>query len=195
VREAERRVRGVPPPTGGLGQWPLTEAVARCHFKLMAYKDEYEVARLYTNGQFLERAREQFEGDYKLKFNLAPPLLAPRNAKGEPVKSEYGPWVFAAFRVLAKLRRLRGTWLDVFGRTEERRAERALIDQYEATIAGLLPRLAEDNVAQAVDIASIPEQIRGYGYVKERQVKAAMARQRELLARFGASREAPATVG
>ncbi|HRO28471.1 MAG TPA: indolepyruvate ferredoxin oxidoreductase family protein, partial [Luteimonas sp.] len=173
VREAER----VKAP----GSTDLSEAVARYFFKLMAYKDEYEVARLYTSGEFLRRIEQQFDGDYKLRFHLAPPLLAKRNDKGELVKREYGPWMLKAFGLLAKLRFLRGGTFDVFGRTEERRMERALIDDYERTIGGLLDRLDGGNVDLAAEIAGIPEHIRGYGHVKEAHLHAAKAREMELL--------------
>ena len=134
----------------GEGSSRLTEAVARYFFKLMAYKDEYEVARLYTDGAFEQRLAAQFEGDYKLVFNLAPPLLARRNPKGELVKQEFGPWMFKAFRLLARLRRLRGTPLDPFGRTAERRTERRLIDDYEALIDRLVAGLDEQRLGVAV---------------------------------------------
>ncbi|TNY29889.1 hypothetical protein BV505_02510, partial [Thermomonas haemolytica] len=150
-------------------------------FKLMAYKDEYEVARLYTSDEFKRRLEQQFEGDYTLHFHLAPPLLARKNAQGQLQKREYGPWVFTAFRVLAKLRFLRGTPLDVFGYTAERRGERALIDAYQRTVAGLLEKLDAGNIGLAAQIASIPEHIRGYGHVKEAHLHKAMARQAELL--------------
>ena len=163
------------------GSTDLTEAVARYAFKLMAYKDEYEVARLYTSGDFQRRLQQQFEGDYKLHFHLAPPLLAKKNARGELVKREYGPWVFGAFRLLAKLRFLRGGALDVFGYTDERRTERRLIGDYEATIAGLLDKLDGGNVDLAARIASIPEHIRGYGHVKHAHLEKAKAREAELL--------------
>ena len=163
------------------GSSDLSEAVARYFFKLMAYKDEYEVARLYTSGDFRRKLEAQFEGDYKLRFHLAPPLLAKKNAQGQLQKKEYGPWVFTAFRVLAKLRFLRGTPLDLFGYTAERRSERALIEEYENTVAGLLDKLDAGNVDLAADIASIPEHIRGYGHVKEAHLHKAMARQAELL--------------
>ena len=159
----------------------LTEAVARYAFKLMAYKDEYEVARLYTSGEFRRRLEQQFEGDFKLRFHLAPPLLAKRNAKGELVKQAYGPWVFTAFKLMAKLKFLRGGALDVFGRTEERRMERALIEDYFRTIEALLPKLDRGNVDLAAEIASIPEHIRGYGHVKEAHLEKAKAREAELL--------------
>jgi indolepyruvate ferredoxin oxidoreductase len=177
VRQAEaQRAKGA---TG------LTEAVVKYYFKLMAYKDEYEVARLYTSGEFEEKLEAQFEGKYELRFHLAPPLLAKRDpATGELRKAEYGPWVWRAFKLLAKLRFLRGSALDVFGRTEERRTERALIGQYEATVRELVGRLDRDNHALAVQIASIPEEIRGYGHVKERHLKAAKAKEAALLEAF-----------
>ncbi|WP_242165482.1 indolepyruvate ferredoxin oxidoreductase family protein [Lysobacter sp. M15] len=168
------------------GATDLSEAVARYFFKLMAYKDEYEVARLYTSGEFRRRLEQQFDGDYKVHFHLAPPLLAKKNAKGELIKREYGPWVFTAFRLLARLRGLRGTMLDVFGYTAERRGERQLIARYQATIEGLLDRLDGENVGLAAEIASIPEQIRGYGHVKEAHLHKARAREAQLLAQWSA---------
>ncbi|MBL8381472.1 MAG: indolepyruvate ferredoxin oxidoreductase family protein [Burkholderiales bacterium] len=164
-----------------VGGTRLAEAVARYCFKLMAYKDEYEVARLYADPAFMEKVRGQFDGDYKLRFHLAPPLLARRNDKGELVKKAYGPWVFKAFGLLAKLKGLRGTAFDIFGRTEERRTERALIGAYQATVSGLLGGLSKENIDTAVAIASIPEEIRGYGHVKERHLKAAQAKEAALL--------------
>jgi len=166
------------------GSTALTEAVARYAFKLMAYKDEYEVARLYTSGPFLRRLQQQFEGGYTLRFHLAPPLLADRDEQGRLVKREYGPWMLTAFRWLAKLKFLRGTAFDPFGRTAERRAERQLIDDYFATVGRLLARLDAGNLDLAVEIARIPEQIRGYGHVKEAHLQRALARQAELLARW-----------
>jgi indolepyruvate ferredoxin oxidoreductase len=159
----------------------LAEAVTRYAFKLMAYKDEYEVARLYTSGEFEKEIRETFDGDYKLRFNLAPPLFAKKDAEGHLRKAEYGTWVFGAFKLLAKLKGLRGTALDVFGYTAERKGERRLIEEYFATIDTLLAALDHDNHALAVEIASIPEQIRGYGHVKERHLAAAMMRQNDLM--------------
>ena len=164
------------------GSTALAEAVARYAFKLMAYKDEYEVARLYTSGDFEQRIRDAFDGDFKLHFNLAPPLFAKKDAEGRLKKAEYGPWMFTAFRLLAKLRGLRGSMLDPFGHTAERRMERRLIADYGRTIDELLAGLRADNLALAVDIASVPELIRGYGHVKERHHAAAMERQDALLA-------------
>jgi indolepyruvate ferredoxin oxidoreductase len=166
------------------GSTALTEAVARHAFKLMAYKDEYEVARLYTSGAFEQQLRQQFEGDYQVRFHLAPPLFAKRDANGQLLKREYGPWVFTAFKWLARCRRLRGTPLDVFGRTAERRGERQLIVDYAATVASLLDRLDADNVGLAARIAGIPEQIRGYGHVKEAHLREAKALEARLLAQW-----------
>lgn len=166
----------------------LTEAVARYLFKLMAYKDEYEVARLYTSAasgtKFADKIGAMFEGDYKLKFHLAPPLLAKRDANGHLIKREYGPWMMQAFGLLAKLKFLRGGPFDVFGYSAERRTERRLIDEYRATIGALLSKLNADNLAQAAAIAAIPEEIRGYGHVKERHLKAAKEKEARLLAQF-----------
>jgi len=156
--------------------------VARYYFKLMAYKDEYEVARLYTDPAFMEKIRAQFEGDYQLKFYLAPPMFARRDNNGELVKKQYGSWMFKAFGLLARLKGLRGTAFDIFGRTEERRTERALIAEYRATLGDLLGSLSKANLDTAVAIASVPEDIRGYGHVKERHLKAARDKRAALLA-------------
>ena len=180
VRDAEQRVAP--------GSTDLSEAVARYAFKLMAYKDEYEVARLYTSGEFQRRLASQFEGDYKVHFHLAPPLLAKKDAQGRLMKREYGPWVFTVFKLVAKLRFLRGGVFDVFGKTEERRMERRLIEEYFAIVDRLLARLDAGNLALAAEIASIPEHIRGYGHVKEAHLHKAKAREADLLAKF----EAPA---
>ncbi|NRR30814.1 indolepyruvate ferredoxin oxidoreductase family protein [Oxalobacteraceae bacterium] len=162
----------------------LSEAVARYLYKLMAYKDEYEVARLYTDGAFQQKIAGMFEGDIKLKFHLAPPLLAKHDSKGQLIKQEFGPWMMKAFGVLAKFKGLRGTALDVFGYTAERKMERALIVEYRQTVEALLPKLTEANLGQAVAIASIPEDIRGYGHVKERHLKSAKEKEAALLAAF-----------
>jgi indolepyruvate ferredoxin oxidoreductase len=168
--------------------------VARYYFKLLAIKDEYEVARLYTDGEFAKRVAAQFEGDYKLVFHLAPPLTnKPDPVTGEAKKKTYGPWMMSAFRVLAKMKGLRGTAFDVFGRSAERKQERQLVTDYEALIKEMLPNLAEHNHAVAVELASIPEHIRGYGHVKERHLKAAKAREAALVEAFRAARPAQAT--
>lgn len=166
------------------GSTALTETVARYYFKLMAYKDEYEVARLYTSGEFQRRLQQQFEGDFQVHFHLAPPLFAKKDEQGRLVKQEYGPWMLKAFGLLAKLKFLRGGTFDIFGRTEERRGERQLIADYEQTVALLLEGLSDDRVALAVGIASIPEHIRGYGHVKEAHLHKAKAREAVLLAQW-----------
>jgi indolepyruvate ferredoxin oxidoreductase len=167
------------------GRTGLAEAVATSLYKLMAYKDEYEVARLYTDGAFLDKIHQQFEGDFKLKFNLAPPLLASRDpATGHLIKGEYGPWVFTAFKLLAKLKGLRGTRWDIFGRTEERKTERRLIGEYIDTMTEVLGKLSLQNHAMAVQIAALPEQIRGFGHVKEKNLQRVKTREASLLANF-----------
>ena len=155
-----------------VGKTALAEAVARYLFKLMAYKDEYEVARLHSDPAFRARIDAMFEGDYTLHYHLAPPLLAEKNAKGELLKRPFGPAMGTAFKLLARLKGLRGTALDIFGRTEERRGERALIAEYRASIEELLAGLTVDNHTLAVEIARLPEQIRGYGHVKARHLAA-----------------------
>ncbi|WP_305806018.1 indolepyruvate ferredoxin oxidoreductase family protein [Stenotrophomonas sp. YIM B06876] len=174
VRQAEQRLAP--------GSTALTEAVARYFFKLMAYKDEYEVARLYTSGDFRRQVERQFEGDYQIRFHLAPPLLAKRDAQGRLQKKEYGPWMFKAFGLLARLKGLRGGRFDVFGYTAERRGERQLIADYEQTLQELLGTLDAGRLSLAVDIASSPEHIRGYGHVKEAHLHEAKAREATLLA-------------
>ena len=171
------------------GATALTEAVARYHFKLLAVKDEYEVARLYTESDFGKRLAATFDGDYQLKFHLAPPIFNKADpVTGEAKKSSYGPWMMNAFRVLAKMRRLRGGPFDVFGRTAERRMERALPGEYESLVTELIAALAPHNHALAVELARIPEHIRGFGHVKERHLKAARVKQGELLAAFRSAR-------
>ena len=170
----------------------LAEEVARYLFKLMAYKDEYEVARLHTDAGFVAKVGTMFEGEYKLVHHLAPPLLAAKDEAGHLVKRPYGPWVRSAFGVLAKLKFLRGTALDVFGRTAERRAERALVGEYRECIDELLRTLSAANLVQAVAIARIPEEIRGFGHVKDASLTAARAQWAGLMAtwRGGGERRA-----
>jgi indolepyruvate ferredoxin oxidoreductase len=151
----------------------LTEAVAKGLFKLMAYKDEYEVARLHTDASFHAKIASMFEGDYKLNYHLAPPLLAKTNAKGELQKQKFGPAMLTGFKLLAKLKGLRGGAFDIFGRSEERQTERALIGEYQSSIREVLQALSEVNHAAAIDVARIPEQIKGYGHVKARHLTTA----------------------
>jgi indolepyruvate ferredoxin oxidoreductase len=176
VREAE---------SSKIGGTLLAEAVARYYAKLLAYKDEYEVARLYTDGRFAQKLAQVFDGDVRLVFHLAPPLLAkPDPVTGVPKKMKFGPWVLSVFRMLAPLKRLRGTALDPFGRSEERRTERALIEEYEHAVNVLLDHLSRENHALAVEIASLPEHIRGFGHVKAKSVTEARNKRHELLARY-----------
>jgi indolepyruvate ferredoxin oxidoreductase len=168
-----------------VGGTKLAEAVARYGFKLMAYKDEYEIARLYADPRFTQKIASMFEGDYRLKFHLAPPLLnRPDPVTGVARKSEFGPWMMAGFRILAKLKGLRGTAFDIFGRTEERRTERRLVAEYVETLEEMLRGLSIDNLKLAVEIASIPEDIRGFGHVKMLHLKRAREREARLLWSF-----------
>jgi indolepyruvate ferredoxin oxidoreductase len=161
----------------------FAEAVARSYFKLLAYKDEYEVARLYTDGSFLSELRGQFEGDYRLRLHLAPPLLARRDPEsGHLQKREYRAWVLTAMRGLAALRRLRGTPFDVFGYTAERRRERRAIGDYEALVGELLPALTPETHEIAVELATLPQSVRGFGHIKEANRVAAEARAADLRA-------------
>ncbi|WP_289145132.1 indolepyruvate ferredoxin oxidoreductase family protein [uncultured Sphingobium sp.] len=163
---------------------PFTEAVARYFYKLMAYKDEYEVARLYTDGRFAAKIADTFEGDFKLEFNLAPPLFSKKDpVTGELRKRTYGPWMMGAFRMLARMRGLRGTMFDPFGYLAERKAERAMVDAYEAEIRALSSTLTAANLADHVALASLPDRIRGYGHVKDRNIEAAQDEHAALLAR------------
>ncbi|HEX9432833.1 MAG TPA: indolepyruvate ferredoxin oxidoreductase family protein [Burkholderiales bacterium] len=176
VRQREREAAGAT---------KLSEAVARYYAKLLAYKDEYEVARLHADGALQQKIAGMFEGNYKLVFHLAPPLLARKDpTTGEPRKMRFGGWMLPVFRVLKGLRGLRGTTFDPFGYTAERRTERALIAEYEANVDRLLAKLSAANHAVAVQIASIPEEIRGFGHVKTRHLALARKKQDDLFARF-----------
>lgn len=159
----------------------LTAAVARYLAKLMAYKDEYEVARLNTDGSFDKKLAEMFEGEMHLSYHLAPPLISARNDQGELLKRRYGGWVKNAFSLLAKMKGLRGTAFDLFGHTAERKMERGLIAEYKASIDDVLSMLDASNHAQAIEIARLPEEIRGFGHVKERSVKAAREKAAHLM--------------
>jgi indolepyruvate ferredoxin oxidoreductase len=155
-------------------------AAAKQLYRLMAYKDEYEVARLYSDGEFRRKLNARFEGDFELRFNLAPPLLSKRDPQtGELQKREFGPWMLTAFGWLARLRFLRGTPLDLFGYTQERRQERRDIDDYRELLASLLVQLNTQNYSLAAELAGSVAKLRGYGHVKDRnreQVRAEQAR-------------------
>jgi indolepyruvate ferredoxin oxidoreductase len=174
AQQYEQFVHFVQNKEAPLGQTLLSETVARQLFKLMAYKDEYEVARLHTDQQFLERVKTQFEGDFKVFYHLAPPILAKRDEKGHLIKQKMSPSMLLVFKGLAKLKFLRGTVFDIFGRTEERQTERALIQEYRDAVEELCKSLKSENHALAVKMANVPEQIKGFGHVKERHLAAAM---------------------
>jgi indolepyruvate ferredoxin oxidoreductase len=179
VRETEGRIF-----SGGTA---LTDAVARGYHKLLAIKDEYEVARLYADPSFRRALESQFDKVGRLEFHLAPPIFAKRDPRtGHLQKRGFGPWLMPSFAVLARLKFLRGTPLDVFGRTDERRAERALIGEYEETVEEILTSLAPDTLRTAVALASLPDRIRGFGHVKERAMRQAADERARLLARLRA---------
>jgi indolepyruvate ferredoxin oxidoreductase len=161
----------------------LPRAVAINYAKLLAYKDEYEVARLYTDGRFEKQLRDQFDGDFKISFNLAPPLLAGKpDALGRPGKRAFGAWMLPLFKLLAGLRGLRGTAFDVFGYSADRRLERELIAAYEKDVAAVLGSLSPVTLDTAIELLSLPDRIRGYGPVKEKAARDAQARHGQLVA-------------
>ena len=166
AREAERKVDE--------DSNSFANAVVKYAFKLMAYKDEYEVARLFTSGEFNQRLDKTFDGDYRLHFHLAPPLFARKDPKtGLPRKSEFGSWMLTVFKILSPLKGLRGTRFDPFGWTAERRTERRIRDQYFTDIERMCEELNYDNYASSVELAEVPEQIRGFGHIKLEAIEAA----------------------
>jgi len=188
----ETRIRGLQQReaavVGADRSLPVTRNAARSLQKLMSYKDEYEVARLYSDGSFREKLAEQFEGDVKLEFYMAPPLVSrPKNGQA-PAKIRLGAWMLPAMKWLAHGKRLRGTAFDVFGHTEERRLERSLIGQFEARLDELMAELSADNQRLAAQIAAVPMTIRGYGHVKLANLALARGREAELMHRFSPGR-------
>jgi indolepyruvate ferredoxin oxidoreductase len=181
VRAAE--AKAVPDSTA------VTEAVARNLFKLMAIKDEYEVARLYTDGTFAADLAKQFQSYEKLEFHLAPPILGRRGNDGKPRKSSFGPWMMKGFRLLAAMRSLRGTAFDLFGYTAERRMERQLLREYEADLDLIAAALAPGRVEAATALASVPALIRGYGHVRQAGAAKAAGERSRLIERLN---QAPA---
>jgi indolepyruvate ferredoxin oxidoreductase len=182
VREAETKTAP--------GNSELTEAVARYYYKLMAYKDEYEVARLYTETKFLDRVNATFEGDFKLVFHMAPPIWSKRDrSSGELRKQAYGPWVLRTFKSLARMRRFRNTPLDPFRYSEDRKLHLRLLAEYEQVVNELIGALSPSNHQTAVAIAAIPEAIRGYGHIRKRHAEHAKRREAQLLQRFRGQRE------
>jgi len=182
VREAESSLQA---PAAG-AELPLTKAVAQAYFKLLAYKDEYEVARLYSNGDFEKSVAAQFEGDFRLSFHLAPPWLAKRDPNsGKLLKREFGGWVLPMFRVLARCKGLRGGALDIFGYSAERKLERSLIADYEKDIESMLAQVNLENRYIAVEMAELPLQIRGFGHVKQASIDTARQQHGQLSRRLG----------
>lgn len=180
VRKVQEREQTILP-----GSERLSMQVAKYAAKLMAYKDEYEVARLYTSGTFESQLKKTFTGNYRLTFNLAPPLFARRDpVTGIPRKISLGPWVLPLFKLLARLRFLRGSWADVFSYTSERRQERGLVGWYFDTIEQLLPTLSPSNLEMAAGIAELPEHIRGFGHVKQGSIDAVSAQWETYMARY-----------
>jgi indolepyruvate ferredoxin oxidoreductase len=182
-RAADKRIRAAE-HTAQPGSTVVSEAVARNLFKLMAIKDEYEVARLYTDGSFQAQLSTQFESYDKLEFHMAPPILGRRDSEGRLRKSRFGPWMMKGFSILAGLKGLRGTAFDVFGYFEERKMERALLARYEEDLAVIERELAPGCIEAAAALASVPAMIRGFGHVKQANaVKAEQERER-LMKRF-----------
>ena len=175
------------------GSSALTQTVAWSLSRLMSYKDEYEVARLYTDGNFARRLKQQFGGNYKLEFNLSPPIFNPKDkVTGKPRKVAFGPWMLSGFKLLAGLKGLRGTAFDIFGYTAERKSERRLIVDYKQLIEGLLPVLNAENLGLIVRIAGLADTIRGYGHVKDENKRTYDAELAKLLASFDTVRVAKA---
>ncbi len=187
-RQQVEQVRQHEAAVGADPSLPFTHAVATSLLKLMSYKDEYEVARLYTDGRFQRQLQEQFEGDLKLEFHMAPPLLSRARHGQPPGKLRLGAWMLPAMKWLARGKALRGTAFDVFGRTDERRLERQLIDDYIARIDTLLPALDAAKLATATALAQLPLAMRGFGHVKLANIALARVREAELLHRFDPAR-------
>ena len=162
----------------------LTKSIAKSLFKLMAYKDEYEVARLYVNPTFKAQLDAQFEGGYSVSYNLAPPWLSRRNAKGHLIKRQFGPWLRPVFPLLARLKFLRGSSLDVFGCTSERKMERALIQEYKEAVTQTLSLLSVENYQWMLELARLPENVRGFGHVKELAAQQLRRRMADLLSQI-----------
>ena len=162
----------------------LAREVAVSMYKLMAYKDEYEVARLYVETGFFERVGKQFEGDFKLKFHLAPPLFSKRDAQGHLVKKSYGPWIATAYQWLAKAKGLRGSPLDVFGYTQERRQERLAVGEFVSQMRLIVAKLTPEKLNLAIELAHLPQTVRGFGHVKEHNAELAQQRNTELISQF-----------
>ena len=167
----------------------FSKAVATNYFKLMSYKDEYEVARLYSNNEFVKKIKQSFEGNFKINFYLAPPIFSTKDkVTGNSLKTKYGPWVMTLFKIISKFKFLRGTSFDPFGYLSERKNERKLIKDYKNCILDIGTKLSKNNYDIAVDIASVPDQIRGFGHVKEKNIKVAEDCQNNLIMTFNESK-------
>ncbi len=176
VRSAEIKIRGEASE--------LTPAVARALHKLMSYKDEYEVARLYSDGEFMKKIKSSFDGNFKLQFHLAPPIFAKHGRDGLPKKRVFSAWMFKAFGVLAKFKGLRGSVWDVFSYSAERKAERALLTQFNEDLDDFLLVLDADNIALITEIIALVEEVRGFGHVKEQAIAQYRVRRQQLLGRL-----------
>jgi indolepyruvate ferredoxin oxidoreductase len=177
------------------GKHGLAEAAAKSLFKLMAYKDEYEVARLYTNGEFQKKLREEFEGNFTLSFHLAPPIFGATDPNtGKPRKMEFGSWMMSSFRVLAALKGLRGTFFDIFARNPERKLEVKMIGEYEALLSEVANTLTPANHGTAVSLAELPQEIKGYGYIKDGNYAKVESKKAALLRRLQMTDAAPARI-
>ncbi|WP_157219359.1 indolepyruvate ferredoxin oxidoreductase family protein [Flavisphingomonas formosensis] len=191
VREVEQTIAAKRLDGGEL----LVREVALTLARLMAYKDEYEVARLHADPEFMERLRTQFSGDFKIRFHLAPPMLPGRDATGRPKKREFGAWMLPVFRILQRFKGLRGTPFDPFGHTAERRMERRLIEDYRAMIRDVVARVEQGNLAAAIELAGAAYDVRGYGPVKDASVEEYELQRRALLAAFEVPSDLRESVG
>ena len=185
-REVVQQIRANEQRAGVDSALPLSMAVARNLAKLMAYKDEYEVGRLYSRPEFLNSLRQQFAGepgvDYQVQYHLAPPALGKRDADGHLIKQDFqNKWIAPLFKALAVLKPLRGTPFDPFGYTEERKAERRWIEDYIADMQKISAALNQRNLPLALEWAALPQQIRGYGHVKEKNMQTAQLKREHFL--------------
>jgi indolepyruvate ferredoxin oxidoreductase len=167
-----------------IGGEKVTREIAVSLYKLMAYKDEYEVARLYTETGFVERTKNMLEGDFELRFHLAPPLFAKKDNNGQLVKQQYGSWMLSAFKLLAKARFLRGSMLDPFRYTTERLHKRKAIDDYKTSMRQMIELLDANRLNTAIELAKLPQTVRGYGHVKDRNAQLADAKLKALTTKF-----------
>jgi indolepyruvate ferredoxin oxidoreductase len=163
----------------------FSNAVAINYFKLMSYKDEYEIARLYSDNEFINKINETFEGNFKINYHLSPPIFSTKDkVTGYPLKINFGSWIMILFKFISMFKFLRGTYLDPFGYFKERKIERLLINSYKERILEICSKLTIENYALAVEIASTPDQIRGFGYIKEKNIEIAKRCEDKLMSAF-----------